>query len=245
MLRRVHRAALIAVVAALPCLALAAPPKIMLDAGHGGTNRGAFGPFIKRHEKQLTLDLARRTARYLSHGLPGVRVLMTRRRDRYLTLAERVRMANRARADLFVSIHLNATESHSQRGFETFILTRDASDKEAGRLVAAGAAAGGESAVVQRILADLRHAAAHGASARLARAMQRQLERVRGPALNRGVRQAPFDVLLGLRMPGVLAEVGFIDHPTESLELGDPGVREAISAALAAAVIEHWSGGRD
>lgn len=217
-----------------------ARPRIMIDAGHGGTNQGAPGPLIQRYEKQLTLALARRTARYLRLGLPGVEVLMTRERDRYLTLAQRVRMANRARADLFISLHLNATESHSQRGFETFFLSRDASAAEAQAAAGTSApSASGSSSTVDKILADLRRVAAHGESAQLARSIQRALERVRGRALNRGVRQAPFDVLIGLTMPGVLVEAGFIDHPLECKQMADPGVQEAISAAVAAGVIAH------
>lgn len=232
-----HFAVLLASLLTLLPLCSHARPRIMIDAGHGGTNQGAPGPLIQRYEKQLTLALARRTARYLRLGLPGVEVLMTRERDRYLTLAQRVRMANRARADLFISLHFNATESHSQRGFETFFLSRDASAAEA--QAAASTTSGQGSTTMDKILADLRRVAAHGESAQLARGIQRALERVRGRALNRGVRQAPFDVLIGLAMPGVLVEAGFIDHPLESKQMADPGVQEAISAAVAAGVIEH------
>jgi N-acetylmuramoyl-L-alanine amidase len=233
-------AVLLASLLSLLPLGSEARPRIMIDAGHGGTNQGAPGPLIQRYEKQLTLALARRTARYLRLGLPGVEVLMTRQRDRYLTLAQRVRMANRARVDLFVSLHLNATESHSQRGFETFFLSREASAAEA--QAATSTAASSQASTVVKILADLRRVAAHGESAQLARVIQRALERVRGRALNRGVRQAPFDVLIGLTMPGVLVEAGFIDHPLESKQMADPGVQEAISAAVAAGVIEHQLG---
>lgn len=219
----------------------AAPPVVVLDPGHGGTNRGAFGPWIKRYEKRMTLTLARRTANYLRLGLPGIRVVLTRDRDEYLTLAQRVRRANHAKADLFLSIHLNACESHALYGYETYILTRQAAELEAGRLrmrskMRNNKESGG---VVQQILSDLKQSAAHGQSALLARRVQRALERVRGPELNRGVRQAAFDVLLGLRMPGVLVEAGFIDHPEESQHLARPAVQETISAALAAGVIEQ------
>jgi N-acetylmuramoyl-L-alanine amidase len=193
----------------------------------------------------MTLVLARRTANYLRLGLPGIRVVLTRDRDEYLTLAQRVRRANHAGADLFLSIHLNACESHALYGYETYILTRQAAELEAGRLRLRARMRrkthnnNKESGVVQRILSDLGQSAAHGQSALLARRVQRALERVRGPELNRGVRQAAFDVLLGLRMPGVLVEAGFIDHPEESQQLARPEVQEAISAALAAGVIEQ------
>jgi N-acetylmuramoyl-L-alanine amidase len=219
-----------------------AAPVVVLDPGHGGTNRGAFGPWIKRYEKRMTLTLARRTANYLRLGLPGIQVVLTRDRDEYLTLAQRVRRANHAKADLFVSIHLNACESHALYGYETYILTRQAAELEAGRLRMRSRVLNTNKeneGVVQRVLSDLKQSAAHGQSALLARRVQRALERVRGSELNRGVRQAAFDVLLGLRMPGVLVEAGFIDHPEESQQLARPAVQEAIGAALAAGVIEQ------
>lgn len=213
-------------------------PVVVLDPGHGGTNRGAYGPTVHRFEKTLTLDLARRVRRYLAQWRPDLRVALTRERDVYMTLSQRVRKANGLRAALFVSIHFNASKPRSLKGFQTFILSREASELEAGRL-ALRARQGGKAGVVGAILSDLRQSAAHGESARLARRVQQQLERVRGKELDRGVSQAPFDVLLGLRMPGVLAEVGFIDHPTESRELVQIAVLEGLAAALAAAISEQ------
>ena len=211
---------------------------VVLDPGHGGTNLGAYGPEVKRHEKTLTLDLAGRVRRYLEQWRPDLRVVLTRERDDYLTLAQRVRKANGVHGSLFVSIHFNASRARSMNGFVTFILTREASARSAGSLALRSRRRGNRS-VVRAILSDLRQSAAHGESAMLARRIQRQLARVRGEQLDRGVRQAPFDVLLGLRMPGVLAEVGFIDHPTESKELVQPAVLEGIAAALAAGISEQ------
>jgi len=243
------------------CLALwsspaLARPVVMLDPGHGGTNMGALGHQTGKYEKALTLVIARHTKKILERKLPSARVLMTRHKDRYLTLAQRVRLANAARATLFISIHLNASESCTQSGFETYLLSRKASDKESARLAlrenqeppAAGPskAVKGTSkkrrkAVIRSILADLRHTAAHAESARLARRVQAALARVREKAHNRGVRQASFDVLMGLRMAGVLVEVGFIDHAQEGKEMARPAVQKKISQALAGAILEHLS----
>ena len=212
-----------------------APPRlVMLDPGHGGTNNGAYGRYIGKHEKTLTLDLARRVDRYLRQWRPDLRVQLTRTRDRYLTLSQRVRRANGAGATLFVSIHFNASETRSQRGHETFFLTREASRQEAGARHSRR-----RGSVVGAILSDLRRSAAHDEAAALARRVQRHLTAVRGEASDRGVRQAPFDVLLGLRMPGVLVEVGFIDHPKESLEIARSEILETLGVALAAAISEH------
>jgi N-acetylmuramoyl-L-alanine amidase len=209
---------------------------VVLDPGHGGTNSGAFGRYVGTYEKTLTLDLARRVERFLRQWRPDLRIVLTRTRDRYLTLNQRVRRANKAGAALFVSIHFNASVTRSQRGHVTFFLTQEASRKEAGQMAQRTRRRGG---VVGAILSDLRQSVAHGESARLAQRVQRHLTGVRGEAHDHGVRQAPFDVLLGLEMPGVLVEAGFIDHPKESLELVRPATLEAIAAALAAAVSEH------
>jgi N-acetylmuramoyl-L-alanine amidase len=218
----------------VPALA-SARPVVVVDPGHGGSNTGAYGPELGKHEKELTLSLARRVTSYLAQWLPGASVLLTRERDEYLTLASRAERANRARADLFLSLHLNASTGRDRTGFEVFFLDREAHEREAASVRAGGAA-------VSAILADLRHAAAHGESAELARAVQRALREVRGRDRDRGVRQAPFDVLAGLRMPGVLVEVGYIDHPLEGRELDRPAVREAIAAAVASAVVTHLAG---
>jgi N-acetylmuramoyl-L-alanine amidase len=222
---------------------------VMVDPGHGGTNAGAYGPEADLLEKKLTLELGQRVAARLRWLVPGSRVLLTRTRDEYLTLAERVRRANAHQAHLFISLHANASQTRSRDGFETFILSRDASDREAARLAllensgpAGGTKSPGSSGPLHVILADLQQSAAHAASLGLARIMQRRLAEVRGAERNRGVRQAPFDVLMGLRMPAVLVEVGYIDHPVEGPELRQTAVQERIAGAIATAVRDHWLG---
>ena len=237
-----------------PAGALAAPRVVVLDPGHGGTNLGARGEAVDLYEKQLTQVYANLTATHLRRMLPSVKVVLTRTRDRYLTLTQRVRMANALKAAVFVSIHLNACETHIQKGFGTFVLSRGASDKEAARVAMkenesrkARARArkpspgGGKGPKVDSILSNLRQVGTHADSVRLASRVQKALTRARGKALNRGIRQASFDVLMGLRMTGVLVEVGFIDHDIEGPELNTPGVQQAISRALAEAIVQHLS----
>ena len=237
----------------LPGAARAAPRVVVLDPGHGGTNLGARGRSVDVHEKQLTLLYARLTAVYLRKKMPSVKVVLTRKRDRYLTLTQRVRMANNLRAAIFVSVHLNACETHIQKGFGTFVLSRAASDKEAARVAmkenrarasqpkqAPGAAPGtGLSPAVGAILSNLKQVASHSGSLRLADRIQRALIRARGATLDREIRQASFDVLMGLRMPGVLVEVGFIDHHQEGPALNTAPVQRGIARALAEAIAEH------
>lgn len=231
-----------------PCWAGA---KVVLDPGHGGTNTGAYSPTMHTYEKKLTLSLAHALKNYLVQWSPGIEVIMTRSKDEYMTLKERSLLANRVGADLFMSIHFNASESHGQQGFETFILSRDAWDKETARLVSVEnqEPAANSSSVnakdkhqtaIKTILADLRYTAAYAESLNFAHAVQRSLARKRNKHLDRGVRQAPFDVLMGLSIPAVLIEVGFIDHPIEGKELSNPATQELIAIALAEAVLEFF-----
>ncbi len=221
-------------------------PVIVLDPGHGGTNAGALGPEAGVLEKRLTLQLAERTAGELRRLLPAARVILTRTRDEYLTLEQRVQRANASRADVFLSLHCNASESRGREGFESFILSRDASDQEAARLAqqenggaAKLSAPRTREGALRAILSDLHQANAHLRSLMLARAVERQLVAVRGQPRSRGIKQAPFDVLMGLRMPGVLVEVGYIDHPVEGPQLADASVQQRLARALAVAVGEH------
>lgn len=216
--------------------AIAEPaPLIVIDPGHGGSNSGAPAAVPGLHEKQVTLALARLLWDELTER--GYRVVLTRDRDVYLTLRQRVRLANRLGADLFLSIHTNATTSHSQRGYETFVLPPEALDVHARALrLEDGAVRSGIDTDTALVLDDLERGAAQEAAAELAAAVQAELRVVRGHEGDRGVRQGAMHVLMGATMPAVLIEVGFIDHPVEGRELADPAVRERIAAALANAV---------
>lgn len=233
--------------------AAATPPVIVIDAGHGGSNLGAFAPALGRHEKGLTLELALATARELRRQLPGARVLLTRQRDEYLTLEQRVRLANRARAAAFVSLHFNASPTRSESGFECYVVSAEASDREAARIAAGenaeakptrsdAASAGSAASDVSAILSDLGQRANRPAAWQLAHRLRQALARARPRAKDRGVRPAGFDVLLGLRMPGVLVELGFIDHPVEGIELGRATTQQALAAALAAGLASYLGG---
>jgi N-acetylmuramoyl-L-alanine amidase len=232
------------------CLALAAlllsaapterHPRIVLDPGHGGAQEGALGPG-GLFEKSLALDLAQRLKAELERG--GAEVQLTREQDVLLPLAERVAFSNHARPDLFVSLHANSMPTRKLRarveGIETFFLSASASGEDALRTASqenAGAATAG-GAPAQRdtlafILADLQRGEAHADSARLAYAVHRRLVGTTG-AVDLGVQQAPFYVLMGVEAPAVLVEVGFISHPDEGRRLADPGYRARLVAALA------------
>lgn len=229
------RSALLATLA-LVTAAHAAPRVVVLDPGHGGSNRGAKGPTL--HEKQLTLAIANLVADRLR--AKAVSVTLTRTDDRTLTLRQRVAIADRLPADLFVSIHANASPTRSQRGYETFVLTPRGVDVD-GRALRSGVTTprAGVDPEIGHILDDVERGASQWESADLAARMQRALRECRGAPGDRGVRQDAHHVLLGATMPAVLVEVGFIDHPIEGKELATPAVQAQIADALAEAILEQ------
>lgn len=222
----------------------AAAPIVMLDPGHGGSNAGARQPHAGARgaagltEKQLTLALTSRVADRLRAR--GVDARLTRTDDRTLTLRRRVELANHARADLFVSIHANASLSHARRGFETFVLTAQSVDVE-GRALRADAAAPrpGVDPEIALVLDDVERGASQWEAADLAARMQRALRARRGAAGDRGVRQDAHHVLLGATMPAVLVEVGFLDHPIEGQELADPRIQDQLAEAMVEAILDQ------
>jgi N-acetylmuramoyl-L-alanine amidase len=215
-------------------------PRIVVDAGHGGAQEGALGPG-GLFEKALALDLALQLKAELERS--GAEVLLTRELDVLLPLADRVSFANHARPDLFVSLHANSMPTRKLRarveGIQTFFLSASASGEDALRTASQENAGAGTSSALpaQRdtlafILADLLRGEAHADSARLAYALHRRLVTSTG-AVDLGVQQAPFYVLMGVEAPAVLVEVGFISHPDEGRRLGEPAYRQRLVAALA------------
>lgn len=219
---------------------------IVLDPGHGGVEEGAVGPGGLK-EKDVALQIARSLKQSLQLVDPDISVVLTRDRDRLLGLDERTAIANENRADLFVSLHLNASPRADAHGAETYYLSTKATDDEA-RTTAAlenrshsspssptkthTTESGRELELILWDLAQNRHLAA---SAALAENVQRQLNELTGTR-NRGVRQAPFRVLMGATMPAVLVEVGFVSNPTEEERFRDPDYRGRVVDALTRAI---------
>lgn len=220
---------------------------VVLDPGHGGEKEGAIGPGGVR-EKEVALQIARRVAARLKKQ--GGRVVLTRTGDVSVPLALRAALANAERADLFVSIHLNAMPGAARvraHGVETYFLSADASDASATAVAArenADRLAGEERDLddpVAGILESLGNAEALEESSRLAYAIhERLVSRVR--AENRGVKQAPFYVLAGARMAAVLVEVGFLSHRLEGRRLSQASYQEEVAAGIAEGV-DSWRRG--
>jgi N-acetylmuramoyl-L-alanine amidase len=211
----------------------------VIDPGHGGEQEGAVSPLGEK-EKDLTLDLALRISRRLKKM--GAKVVLTRTGDISVPLANRAAIATALRADLFVSVHLNSMPTPEQRrrtsGIETYFLSADATDTRASAVAArenadrlAGEAEPDPNDPVAGILSDLEDAAALKGSSTLAYAVH---ERLVGAleAEDHGVKQAPFYVLAGARMPAVLLEVGFISHEDESAKLRTRAYRDRIADAV-------------
>ena len=213
--------------------------RIILDAGHGGEDPGAVGvDGIK--EKDITLALARAMFEKLS-TVPGFDVYMTRTGDRFISLRDRAEMANRLQADLFISLHGNAGFRETARGVEIFIAGHQADDAHARELAMLENSVEEEplfhNGSTAELLADLALAdqlqhSAHTAAGMLT-AMTRDLE-----VANRGVKRAPFWVLLGSNMPAVLVETGFLTNRDEGRLLADPEYQARIAQSLVTALEE-------
>ena len=208
--------------------------RIVVDAGHGGKDPGAIGPHGIQ-EKDVALALAREVGKQLEKDL-GCEVILTRSDDTFIPLEERTAIANKVGADLFISIHANASPKGSAYGIETYYLNFSKNDQA----VAVAARENGTSLKqvgdLELILFDLMANAKINESSRLAAEIQRalveDLDRSYSSVRDLGVRQGPFYVLLGATMPSVLVETAFISHAREEARLQDPAFRAKAAEAI-------------
>ena len=213
------------------------PLTVILDPGHGGHDTGAVGP-TGLTEKEVVLDLALRLRHLLQDRL-GLRVLLTRSDDVFVPLLERSALANRAKADFFISLHLNGSAQRDAVGFETFYYTREPSDTDARtsvqreNLVLNPAASTGptQAAFLRSTLADLAVTRDMKASSELAELALAALSQ-RMQVANRGVKSGPFAVLATVAMPAVLVESAFITNPAEERRLRQDAYRQRLAEAL-------------
>jgi len=214
---------------------------VVIDAGHGGEDEGAKGP-RGALEKEVVLDVAVRLAARLRER--DLRVVLTRDSDHFVPLERRTAIANDARGDLFVSIHANAAPDRGARGVETYFLSLDASDEEAAKLAARENASargpGGAPPIddpLVAILGSLMENEHLSESSTFARMAETALGN-RDPR-SRGVKQAPFVVLVGLQMPASLVELGFITNARDEARLRSREGREKMARELASAVFDY------
>jgi N-acetylmuramoyl-L-alanine amidase len=208
---------------------------IVLDPGHGGDETGAVGP-DGTNEKDVVLGIARKLKSILENS--GVRVILTRDGDSQISLDDRTALANNNKADLFISIHANATLRGYGKGAETYFLSAQATD-DAARNVAAvennaigleenGSGVGDD---LKLILWDMAQTEYLAESSQLAEMIQKEMNETLG-ITNRGIKQAPFRVLMGATMPAVLVEVGFINNPAEEKMMREAEYQLKIAKAI-------------
>jgi len=211
---------------------------IVIDPGHGGKEVGAIGPGGLM-EKDATLALCRRLAAALEAKLK-TRVVLTRNDDTVVPLDQRTAIANQYHADLFLSVHMNAAIVKGAHGAETYFLSLDASDKLAEKAAelenaSKSSAAPASSSDLKLMLWDLAQQEYLNESSRLAQAVQEEMNRITG-VQSRGVKQAPFKVLVGATMPAALVEVAFITNPDEEGKIKSDAFQKTVVDALTAAV---------
>jgi N-acetylmuramoyl-L-alanine amidase len=217
--------------------------RVVIDPGHGGKDNGAVGPDGLK-EKDVTLDVAHRVAPVLA--AQGIQVVLTRDDDHFVSLEERTARANAFGADLFVSIHCNASETKGRRGVETYVL--DTTRDEIAARVAAreNATTQAASAELASILGGMRMADEAARSLRFAQLLQRSsttaMQMRFGDAVDGGVHTAGFYVLVGASMPSVLFEASYISNPTDEQRLGADDVRQLLADGIANAIRAYREG---
>jgi N-acetylmuramoyl-L-alanine amidase len=214
--------------------------RIVIDPGHGGHDPGAKGDGLT--EAELVLDVALRLEQMLLK-LPGVEVVLTRRTDDFVSLQERTTIANRESADLFLSIHANASEDGQARGVETYFLNfannLSAAAVAARENAASGQAMGALPDFVRAIALNNKLDESRELATSVQRSMIERLRPANKSVRDLGVKQAPFVVLIGAAMPSVLAEVSFVTNTQEAKLLRGAAYRQRIADALFFAIKKY------
>lgn len=217
--------------------------RIVVDAGHGGKDPGAVGPSGLK-EKNITLALAKLLKTELEREL-GCQVILTRDRDVFIPLEERTAIANKVGADLFISVHANASHNKSAYGVETYYLNFSKNDKAAAVVARENGTSLKQVGDLELILFDLMANAKINESSRLAAEIQnslvRDLKREYPDVRDLGVKQGPFYVLVGATMPSVLVEAAFISHKREETRLASRAFQQQTSAAIVKGVLNYAS----
>jgi N-acetylmuramoyl-L-alanine amidase len=209
--------------------------RIVIDAGHGGHDTGTIGPHGLM-EKDLCLDVALRLGHLIEQKLPGAEVVYTRKDDTFIPLEQRTAMANDAKADLFISIHANSSHDHEARGIETYYLNFATSEESL-------EVATRENALSQAGLHDLQDLVKKIArnekieeskefASDVQDSLTRRMQLVSQGEKNRGVKKAPFVVLIGANMPSILSEISFISNPSDEKLLRKGDQRQRVADGL-------------
>jgi N-acetylmuramoyl-L-alanine amidase len=218
--------------------------KIVIDPGHGGHDTGTIGP-NGLLEKDLVVDVGRRLGKLLETRL-GSEVVYTRKDDTFIPLETRTAIANQERADLFVSIHANSSRDPSARGVETYYLNFTSSPDALE--VAARENAVSEKSIyelgdlVKKIALKEKIAESHEFASNVQQALQSGLALRTSGVRDRGVKKAPFIVLIGANMPSILAEISFVSNPSDERKLQTSEYRQRIAESLYRGIAKYVSG---
>ncbi len=218
--------------------------KIVIDPGHGGHDTGTIGPHGLL-EKDLVLDVSRRLAKILDTRL-GADVLLTRSDDTFVPLETRTAVANQEQADLFVSIHANSSRDEDARGVETYYLNFTSSPEALE--VAARENAVSEKSIhelqdlVKKIALKEKIEESREFASNVQQALHSSLSSKSSSIRNRGVKKAPFIVLIGANMPSILAEISFVSNPTDERKLRTAEYRQKIAESLYKGIAKYVGG---
>jgi len=209
--------------------------RIVIDAGHGGHDTGTVGP-TGLMEKDLCLDVALRLGKLIQQKLPGADIVYTRSDDTFVPLEERTRIANEAKADLFVSIHANSSPNHGTRGVETYYLnlkgSPDAMEVAARENAASDQGVHDLEDLVKKITRTEKIDESKEFAEDVQDSLSKNIRRSSAPVKNRGVRKAPFVVLIGADMPSILTEVSFLSNPSDEQLLKKPEYRQRVAEGI-------------
>jgi N-acetylmuramoyl-L-alanine amidase len=209
--------------------------RIVIDAGHGGHDTGTIGP-TGLMEKDLCLDVALRLGKIIQQRLPGADVVLTRSDDTFIPLEERTHIANEAKADMFISIHANSSQDTGARGIETYYLNLKGSAEA--MEVAARENATDDQGIheLQDLVKQIARTEKIDESKEFAEDVQdslsKRIQKSAKPVKNRGVRKAPFVVLIGADMPSILTEISFLSNPADEKMLKQPEHRQRVAEGI-------------
>jgi N-acetylmuramoyl-L-alanine amidase len=216
--------------------------RIVIDPGHGGHDTGTIGA-TGLMEKDLCLDVALRFGKIIQQRLPGAEVVYTRADDTYIPLEERTNIANQAKADLFISIHANSSQDRGARGIETYYLNLKGS-AEAMEVAARENATAQEGVhdlqdLVKKIAQTEKIEESRELAVDIQDSLSKRIQKSAKTVKNRGVRKAPFVVLIGADMPSILTEISFLSNPADEKLLKQPEQRQKVAEGLYQGMISY------
>jgi N-acetylmuramoyl-L-alanine amidase len=209
--------------------------RIVIDPGHGGHDTGTIGP-TGLMEKDLCLDVALRVGKLIQQRLASAEVVYTRDDDTFVPLEQRTSIANEARADLFLSIHANSSRDKRARGVETYYLnftgSSDAMEVATRENALSGNSVHDLQDLVSKIARNEKIEESRDFATDIQESLAKRMEGINRGGRNRGIRKAPFVVLIGANMPSVLAEISFISNPGDETWLKKPENRQRVADGL-------------